>query len=959
MQVQTNWKAGSERSDWRKFLLQTSLTLAIMLVGGAAICWVAANWPAWTRFERLAAAQALMAASALAGVFALWRARQRPVARRSGGAAFLGLASIALGALLALVGQTYQTGANTYELFLAWALLMLPWPLAARSPSVWLLWVVVLNTAVALWGGVSNTRFSGDFPLLNTLPYWMIPLNLAALAVWTRCAGKSAQTSRSGPRLLAAVALIVATMGAIDSSGVYLLAPGLVVWLWTVLVFATVYRYGRPDGGILAMVVLSVMSMVLYFVWEVLRVEWEFSTLLTIGIVLAAGAMGHHWIRNTVAREPAVAVDSGLIDDTPDRRYVAYALLVAALATSVISWIWQQIETGALFYEFSRFGSWGETRPQVPPVYIGIVAIAVGGAAIWTLLVRRRLERHTPKVSAVVPAPGLENVDAAIDAQGVVAGTSTNAATHVPKTSVASYILLTLTAWFAAMALLVLLGLSGVIALDGPLSAIGIGMTVVGVLGARISAGSLFLRQCATALAFAGMVIVSINTIFIDHANAGGAWLMIALGTAVYLAGVYALLRFLAGWVIALGIAAVIWFGPSDTMDIADAFFSTFAFRGDHALGSWLPVTVCLSVLACAAFLLSALPAIARKIDLAPLGWSFATTTLALAWVGSGVPLTQLGALWALNPPSALVLLIGAMLPAIVCVCVMLPLHSVLPRRMLLGVPAGLVLLGLLWLPSPGIAFSLALTLLGFGLHRRVLLGVGTLSLVAYLVTYYYQMSVPLLDKALWLGLGGLATAALFGVLLHAQKRADREASRAGDATSDPVHPALRAPAWPAALALAGLVLVVGAVNFKVWQREQLLAHGTEIVLALAPVDPRSLLQGDYMALDFALARDISALTPDTSNAHTDQKGYAIVALGPHNEASLLRIQPALTPLAKGEYALQYRTEGGRVKIVTNAFFFPEGQGDHFAKGRYGALRVDQNGEALLTGLRDADYVPL
>jgi uncharacterized membrane protein len=59
------------------------------------------------------------------------------------------LAFIATGALLALFGQTYQTGADVYELFLTWALLGIILAVAGQWSVTWAAWVLVLN--VALW----------------------------------------------------------------------------------------------------------------------------------------------------------------------------------------------------------------------------------------------------------------------------------------------------------------------------------------------------------------------------------------------------------------------------------------------------------------------------------------------------------------------------------------------------------------------------------------------------------------------------------------------------------------------------------------------------------------------------------------------------------------------------------------------------------------------------------------
>ena len=56
---------------------------------------------------------------------------------------------------------------------------------------------------------------------------------------------------------------------------------------------------------------------------------------------------------------------------------------------------------------------------------------------------------------------------------------------------------------------------------------------------------------------------------------------------------------------------------------------------------------------------------------------------------------------------------------------------------------------------------------------------------------------------------------------------------------------------------IAAGVLMLAAVNWGIYSRERLLAEGRVVMLELAPVDPRSLMQGDYMTLNFQLARQI------------------------------------------------------------------------------------------------------
>lgn len=115
---------------------------AALLIGAGLIFWIAANWQDQTRFFRLALIEAALAVCVLAALL-LPRART----------AALLAASLALGGLLAFVGQTYQTGADAWQLFAVWAALSLPWTLAQRSDLLWTLWVLVAGLGLLFWHG--------------------------------------------------------------------------------------------------------------------------------------------------------------------------------------------------------------------------------------------------------------------------------------------------------------------------------------------------------------------------------------------------------------------------------------------------------------------------------------------------------------------------------------------------------------------------------------------------------------------------------------------------------------------------------------------------------------------------------------------------------------------------------------------------------------------------------------
>ena len=158
-------------------------------------------------------------------------------------------------------------------------------------------------------------------------------------------------------------------------------------------------------------------------------------------------------------------------------------------------------------------------------------------------------------------------------------------------------------------------------------------------------------------------------------------------------------------------------------------------------------------------------------------------------------------------------------------------------------------------------------------------------------------------------------------------------------------------------IALVSLVVVLGLVNWSIVAKEKHLAQGRIVYLELAPVDPRSLIQGDYMALRFRLANAVrKALPQNLMNRRHEVEaadGHVIVALDARRVATFKRLSDD-QPLAGDEMRLRYRVRNGDVKFATNAFFFQEGHAHHYQTAQYGQFRVDTEGELLLVGMYDA-----
>lgn len=147
------------------------------------------------------------------------------------------------------------------------------------------------------------------------------------------------------------------------------------------------------------------------------------------------------------------------------------------------------------------------------------------------------------------------------------------------------------------------------------------------------------------------------------------------------------------------------------------------------------------------------------------------------------------------------------------------------------------------------------------------------------------------------------------------------------------------------ALIALGAILVLAVVNFSIYGKERTIANGTTIYLELAPVDPRSLMQGDYMALRFRLAEEIGRAR--LSGAISERARRAPLEIDARRVAKL-------SAGGQGNPAIRYKIRNGAVWLGTNAYFFEEGAAQRFARARYGEFRLDpESGEAVLVGLRD------
>ena len=149
---------------------------------------------------------------------------------------------------------------------------------------------------------------------------------------------------------------------------------------------------------------------------------------------------------------------------------------------------------------------------------------------------------------------------------------------------------------------------------------------------------------------------------------------------------------------------------------------------------------------------------------------------------------------------------------------------------------------------------------------------------------------------------------------------------------------------------LFNLACLIGYVNWSIFHKEKTISEGTLMLFELAPVDPRSLMQGDYMNLRYAIARE------GRTENELPKFGFGVITLDENKVAKLVRYQEAKTPLVEGEFLIKYAIHRRGVSFGAESYFFEEGTAEKYEVAKYGALRVDESGESILIGLHDENF---
>lgn len=156
---------------------------------------------------------------------------------------------------------------------------------------------------------------------------------------------------------------------------------------------------------------------------------------------------------------------------------------------------------------------------------------------------------------------------------------------------------------------------------------------------------------------------------------------------------------------------------------------------------------------------------------------------------------------------------------------------------------------------------------------------------------------------------------------------------------------------WQSMVLIITVLTTLILVNLAIVDKEQHLANGQELLLKMVPVDPRSLMQGDYMRVRFAIEEDIKQHFGDSFALDGAVDGVVLLGVDKHNIGRFEQVADVGTATANNQMAVRFRIRNGVIKFATGSFFFQEGKAAQYEKAQYGVFKVNDKGEPLLTDL--------
>lgn len=150
-------------------------------------------------------------------------------------------------------------------------------------------------------------------------------------------------------------------------------------------------------------------------------------------------------------------------------------------------------------------------------------------------------------------------------------------------------------------------------------------------------------------------------------------------------------------------------------------------------------------------------------------------------------------------------------------------------------------------------------------------------------------------------------------------------------------------------LVVLNFLLLMIAFGYSVIKEEKNLKEKT-FYIKTVPVDPRSLIQGDYMILNYDITESARA------EARNLRKGYIRVRINNLKVAEFIKVNKEYLPSVDNELSIQFHQNDSTMDIGVNSYLFQEGTGNRFQRAQYAEVIELKSGKLRLKYLLDKDF---
>ncbi len=327
----------SKRS-WLDFFDKALLIIGAVALLLSLVFFIAYNWQNLGKIGKFALVEGALVITIALYVALSFRRRFQFIRQL-----LLLIASVITGSLLALFGQVYQTGADTWQLFFGWALLIIPWVVIARFPALWLLWLGLTNSFLVLYLDVVDLSLITD-SYQSTVQFALLALvNFIALNLWIvfvdnqdNLTSIKFNTNRSTSNQIVlktqsslhwsthivglvstTTITLLAIMSIFESNDMLVRLFCLSLWLgWCAFIY---WRFYQRDIDLLMLTYLCFSSIVVVISWVnkfLFSSNWEAGSFLLLALLLIAmSSAAVVWLRKVANENRDIheiqAVDGG------------------------------------------------------------------------------------------------------------------------------------------------------------------------------------------------------------------------------------------------------------------------------------------------------------------------------------------------------------------------------------------------------------------------------------------------------------------------------------------------------------------------------------------------------------------------------------------------------------------------------------------------------------------------